>query len=156
MGTAALEKVLHIRENEKTQAQKAYHKSIEQFEEVGTQLYDILRKKETAETAYETYLKQTAPIQKIREQATFIEHLNKQILKLQKDVQQARDVMNAKHAYLSETYIEMKKYEKIIEHRQAEKDAKARKIEKDTMDEISIRQFMDKKTGEQHGSEINK
>ncbi|QKY69033.1 flagellar export protein FliJ [Lentibacillus sp. CBA3610] len=147
-GTAALSKVLHIRENEKTRAQKAYQKSIDDFEEVATQLYELLRKKEAAESLYETYLQQSSPIGKIREQALYIENLKKQIIALQQEVQHARSEMESKHEDLSEAYVEVKKFEKVIEHREEEAAALIKKDEKDSMDEISIRQYLSRKTGD--------
>lgn len=144
-GTAALSKVLHVRENEKAKAQKAYQKSIDIFEEVATELYELLRKKETAESSYEECLQRSAPIDKIREQAMYIENLNRQILNLQRDVREARSDMELKHNRLSDAYVEVKKFEKIIEHRQKETAAMIEKNEKDTMDDISIRQYMSQK-----------
>lgn len=147
-GTAALSKVLHIRENEKTRAQKAYQKSIDSFEEVATQLYELLRKKETAENLYETYLQQSTPIGKIREQSVYIDNLNKQIIALQQNVQHARNEMESKHEYLTDAYVEVKKFEKIIEHREEEAAELIKKSERDSMDEISIRQYLSQKTGD--------
>lgn len=147
-GTTALSKVLHIRENEKTQAQKAYQKSIDIFEEVATQLYELLRKKEKAEALYETYLQASTPIDKIREQAGYIENLSNQIITLQQEVQHARGEMESNHDHLSEAHVEVKKFEKIIQYRQEETAALIKKNEKDSMDEISIQQYLSRKTGE--------
>ncbi|SFA77638.1 flagellar FliJ protein [Lentibacillus halodurans] len=146
--TAALSKVLHIWENEKTHAQKAYQKSIDIFERTATALYELLRKKETAESLYEDYLQQSTPIDKIREQAVYIENLNQQVMRLQHEVQQARNEMENKHERLSDVHVEVKKFEKIIEHRQEASTAMIKKNEKESMDEISIRQYVSQITGE--------
>ncbi|HLS07991.1 flagellar export protein FliJ [Lentibacillus sp.] len=151
--TAALSKILHVRENEKNVAEKSYQKSIDLFEEVATRLYNLLRKKETAESSYEDYLQQTTSIDKIREQSAYIEKLNKQIVELQSEMQRARNDMEAKHERLNHAYVEVKKFEKIIEHRHKENAAIIRKHEQALMDEISVQQYLSQKTGESYGSD---
>ncbi|GAB4072513.1 hypothetical protein GCM10028778_03420 [Barrientosiimonas marina] len=152
--TAALTKVLHIRENEKDHAQKAYQTSIDQFENVATELYELLRKKETAEAAYEQCLQKPVPINKVREQADYIANLTEQITDLQNHVQRARNNMETKHQHLSQAYVEMKKFEKLIEKRQRDSAAVVKKQEEAAMDEMSMQQYMSQKTGETYGTEI--
>ncbi|MFD1360339.1 flagellar export protein FliJ [Lentibacillus salinarum] len=152
-GTAALSKVLHIRESEKEYAQKAYQESMDIFEEVATELYELLRKKETAEAAYEECLTQPTSIDKVREQATYIENLTKQIMDLQRDVQKARHDMETRHEHLSDAYVEVKKFKKIIDQRQKRTNAIIKKNEEAQMDDISMRQYMSQKSGESNGTE---
>ncbi|TFJ94666.1 flagellar export protein FliJ [Lentibacillus salicampi] len=147
-GTAAFSRILHVRENEKKNAQKTYQKSIDIFEEVATQLYSLLRKKETAEQSYEEYLQQTIPIDKIRGQLTYIEKLNHQIVELQRDVQKARNEMDANHERLNNAHVEVKKFEKIMEHRQEKSREMTKKHENESMDNISIQQYLSRKPGD--------
>ncbi|WP_164668993.1 flagellar export protein FliJ [Virgibacillus doumboii] len=146
-GTVALSKILHVRESEKKDAQKAYQQSIDFFEEIATQLYNLLRKKEIAEESYESYLGQTTAIDKIREQVAYIETLNKQIMQLQHEVQNARNEMETKHGNLTSAHVEVKKFEKIIEHRNQENEELLKKNEKAIMDEASIQQYLNQKNG---------
>jgi len=141
-GTASLSKILNVREQEKKNAEKDYRISLESFEIIATKLYNVLKKKETAEGAYDSYLQATTPIDVIKEQVAYIEVLNKQILKLQSDVQRARTVMETSQDKLAEAHIEVKKYEKIIEHRVMEREEGIRRAEKAMMDEISIQQYL--------------
>lgn len=141
----ALSKILHVREREKHDAQKIYHQSIEYFEGVATQLYNLLKKKEKAEEAHEEYIQSTIPIDKIREQITYIENLNKQILQLQQEVQAARSEMESKQVILTDAHVEMKKFEKIITHRKKEQEELIQRNEKITMDEISVQQYLNQK-----------
>lgn len=143
--TIALSKILHVRENEKKDAQKTYQQSIDFFEEIATRLYTLLRKKEIAEESYEGYLQQTTPIDKIREQVAYIEILNKQITQSQSEVQHARNEMETKHGKLTNAHVEVKKFEKIIEHRDQEIDERSKKNEKAMMDEASIQQYLNQK-----------
>lgn len=140
-GTLALTKILHIREKEKNDAQKAYKKSIDFFEAVATQLYSVLKKKEAAEASYHAYLSGTSQLDKIKEQAAYIEALNKKIIQLQASVQKARSAMETKQAALKNAHTEVKKFEKIIEHRQLAFRTALEKEEMAMMDEISISQF---------------
>ncbi|MFZ3576607.1 flagellar export protein FliJ [Virgibacillus sp. DJP39] len=141
----ALSKILNIREREKNDAQKIYRQSIEYFEGVATQLYNLLKRKEEAEGIQEKYLQNTIPIDKIREQLIYIENLSKQITQLQKEVQSARSEMESKQEKLSEAHVEVKKFEKIITFRQNEQEEIIKKNEKLMMDEISVQQYLNQK-----------
>ncbi|WP_404452620.1 flagellar export protein FliJ [Virgibacillus necropolis] len=141
----ALSKILNVRESEKHNAQKAYQQSIEYFEGVATQLYTLLKKKEKAEEVQEDYKQNTIPIDKIREQITYIENLNKQILQLQQEVQSARTEMEAKQVKLTDAHVEVKKFEKIITYRKKELEELRQKNENIFMDEISVQQYLNQK-----------
>ncbi|WLV25762.1 flagellar export protein FliJ [Aciduricibacillus chroicocephali] len=141
-GVASLSKILNVREQEKKSAEKDYRTSMNIFESVAMKLYEALKKKENAENAYESYLQEVTPIDVIKEQVAYIEILNKQIVHLQKEVQQARTAMEIRQDKLADAHIEVKKFEKIIEHRQQEKEEMIKKEEKAMMDEISIQQYL--------------
>ncbi|WP_430785929.1 flagellar export protein FliJ [Virgibacillus flavescens] len=141
----ALSKILNVREQEKHDAQKKYHRSIEYFEGVATQLYTLLKKKEDAEGAREEYIQHTIPIDKIREQLAYIEMLNKQILQLQQEVKVARSEMEEKQVILTDAHVEVKKFEKIITYRRKEQEEIIQKNEKIFMDEISVQQYLNQK-----------
>lgn len=141
----SLEKILNVRENEKKHAQIAHHQSIKSFEEVATRLYTLLRKKESAEDSYESALQSITTITEIKQQALYIEQLNKRILKLQEDVNQARSTMERKEQALTHAHIEVKKFEKIIEHRHEQLKEVQLKQDNATMNEVSIQQYISRK-----------
>jgi len=141
-GTAALSKILNVRELEKKNAEKDYRVSMDAFEHAATQLYNVLKKKESAEYAYETYLSEATSIDVIKEQVSYIEVLSKQIIKLQRDVQFARNAMEIKQDQLAEAHIEVKKFETIIEHRIEEHQEQVKREENMMMDEISMQQYL--------------
>ncbi|ASN05725.1 flagellar export protein FliJ [Virgibacillus necropolis] len=143
--TVALSKILNVREREKHDAQKDYHQSMEYFEGVATRLYTLLKKKENAEEVQEAYLETTISIDKIREQITYIENLNKQIVQLQRDVRTARTEMEAKQVKLTDAHVEVKKFEKIITYRKKEQQERIQKQEKIFMDELSVQQYLNQK-----------
>lgn len=146
-GTKSLSKILHIRELEKHDAQKAYSYSQERFKDRATQLYTLLYKKEEAETSYEDYLQTLASIREIQEQLAYIEQLSVQILDLQQEVQKVRSDMENKQQSLTNAHVEVKKYERIIEMRWEQQKELTQKNEEKMMDSISTQQFFNRKNG---------
>lgn len=143
--TVSLSKVLNVRENEKKMAQKAYISSRDIFEEVATKLYHALKKKEEAEAAYDRFIQKQTSIERIREQISYIEKLNQEIIHLQNQYQLARNEMEQKQEVLTDAYIEVKKFESIIEKRKRQEAEKTARMENLFMDEISINQFLNNK-----------
>jgi flagellar FliJ protein len=140
--TASLIKILHVRENEKKIAERAFMNSQDAFEIVATKLYHLLKKKELAEASYDEFIQISTPIERIKEQIFYIEKLNEQILHLQKEVQTARSQMEEKQQDLSQAFTEVKKFESLIDKRQQEESKRRLKMENSMMDEISIHQYL--------------
>ena len=145
--TLVLSKILHVRENEKKDAEREYHSSMKQFEAIAEQFYLLLRKKEDAEASYENYVYATTSIDIIREQIAYIENLNKRIVALQSEVQEARMNMESKQIKLTDAHVEVKKFEKMIEGRKQKKAEYLKKEESALMDEVSIQQYLLHKNG---------
>lgn len=144
-GTAVLTKILDIREKEKQDAQLAYRKSVDVFEEVATELLDLLRKKEAAESSYEQGLTSNMHLNFIQDQLAYIESLEKKVSELQGKVSYARSNMEMKQQVLSDAHVETKKFEKIIEFRTSELLDKVKKVEESFMNEVSIQQYLSHK-----------
>lgn len=141
-----LNKIREIRENEKKVAQSAYSKSMETFEKIATELYNLLRTKEIAEASFESYIQNTTSIEKIKEQAAYIEKLNQRIQSVQLLVQRARNDMEIKQEKLSNAYVEVKKFDKIIEFKQKNEIELAKRKESNWMDEMSMQQYLSHKS----------
>lgn len=141
----SLEKVLNVRENEKQAAHKDFLKSQDTFEQVATKLYHLLKKKEKAEASYDHFIHTPTTLDKIKEQISYIEKLNAEITFLQREVQLARSQMDKKQMILNDAYVEVKKFENIIEKRQKLAAEKVERMEKSFMDEISIHQYLNHK-----------
>ncbi|WP_096269888.1 flagellar export protein FliJ [Paucisalibacillus globulus] len=144
-GTAVLTKILDIREKEKQDAQLAYRKSVDVFEEVATELLDLLRKKEAAESSYEQGLTSNMHLNFIQDQLAYIESLERKVAELQGKVSYARSNMEMKQQVLSDAHVETKKFEKIIEFRTSELLEKVKKVEESFMNEVSIQQYLSHK-----------
>lgn len=139
--TAVLYKILHVKEQEKDQAQMAQLRAVEQFEHAATQLYKQLKEKEAAEQNLSSLMKEHMTIEKMKEQSLYINRLSNQIISLQRNVQGARQAMENKQTILNEAFIEVKKMEKMIDIREAEKRKEEKSLEAAMMDEISLRQY---------------
>ncbi|WP_080874757.1 flagellar export protein FliJ [Oceanobacillus timonensis] len=139
---SSLTKIRDMHDNERQVAQKAFTASQETFEQIAKELYNLLKKKEMAETSFDNAVQASTSIEKIKEQSAYIEKLTNQIQTVQVLVQRARNDMHSKQTKLSEAYIEYKKYEKIIDLKKEETQAMIRKQEADFMDEMSMQQFL--------------
>lgn len=136
-----LSKILQIRENEKKAAEIEHSQAIDEFEDVAQKLYGLLRKKENIEEKFSQATEKKMSIDMIRIQSKYIEKLYGQILRLQNQVNQARKNMEQKRHLLTNAHIEVKKFEKMIEHRQREHQQQVKKEENNDMDEISVQQY---------------
>lgn len=139
--TTALYKILHVKEQEKDQAQMNRIRAVEQFERVATELYEHLKTKEAAERTLSRLMSEQITIEKMKEQSLYIHNLSNQVISLQRHVQEARQTMENKQEMLNEAYIEVKKIEKMIAMREAEKQEEEKRVDAAMMDEISIRQY---------------
>lgn len=135
-------KLLDIKQRERKIAQKAYYQSLENFEDVAMNLYTLLKKKEDLEATYDVSIQGHMTIEEIRKQNHYIDTLTKKIRAVQNDVQKARQEMETNQSKLTDAYIEVKKYEKMIEFRQKERMEQLKKTENQMMDDISIRQYL--------------
>src|SRR5699024_2664873 len=138
---AVLHKILHIKRQEKSDAQKNKQVATEQFEQVATILYQELRMKEKAETDFEKAMDSSMTITKMKQQSLYIHRVNEKIMQLQHQVHIARKQLQYKQAILTDAYIEVKKIEKLIELREDEQKFIEKKLESQMMDDISIRQL---------------
>ncbi len=139
---ATFYKLLDLRETEKNLAQKEYQESVDQFEEIATKLYHLLKQKEDAEAKYLQALESTTNVSTLHLNQQYIARLDEQIGQLQPSVQQARGDMEQKQEVLSSAHVEMKKYEKIIERKEEYHRVSEIEHEKKEMDEISMQQFI--------------
>lgn len=139
---AIFNKLLQLKEKDKNIAQKVYQDSVAHFEEVATELYALLKKKEIAEEAYLQQLQSTTNVTELNMNYEYIARLEKQIAELQPSLQQARGEMELKQQELTSAHIEVKKYEKIIDNKLEHEKFLNMENEKKQMDEISMQQFI--------------
>ena len=138
------EKILTIKEKEKSDARAKYNEAQKSFEQVAEKLYNLLKKKEELIDFQQIKLSRGLSVQEIRHNQLFMGNLEKSIEQCQKEVMQARYKMNLQQDRLKEKNIEVKKYEKIKE-KDFQKYLEVVKVaENKQMDEISIQQFLSK------------
>ena len=143
MGSIAqFEKILTIRTTEKDLAMKEYQDSVEEFETVALELYNLLKEKEELEEELSNKFHSQVTVQEIQHYQTYLQILEKQILAANQKVQQSREKMELKKQKLSDSYIEMKKFERIVDVKKKEFLDHIAKLENEQMNEISIQQFL--------------
>lgn len=135
--TYRFEKVLTIREQEKQQTEIAYKEAVRSFEEVATQLYELLKKKEDLISYQNERLKTGATIDEIHHFATFVDSLEHMINDVQQKVIQARTKMQWYEQKLLEKNLEVRKYEKMREKDFIAFKEEQNRIEAQYLDEIS-------------------
>lgn len=140
--TKTLSKVLKVREETKSEVERIYHAKVHTFEQKATELYKVLKMKEDAEERYQKSMGEKATIDFIQQQSHHLLALDKQILHLQKLYEKARFEMEKEQENLRAAYIEVKKFESLIEKRVAEHEKVILRNERIMMDEISIQQYM--------------
>ncbi|AZV42274.1 flagellar export protein FliJ [Peribacillus asahii] len=138
------EKILTIKEKEKSDARAAYNEALKNFEQVAEKLYKLLKKKEELLDYQQVKLTSGLSVQEIRHNQLFMGNLEKLIEQCQKDVIEARYRMNLQQERLKEKNIEVKKYEKIKEKDFQKFLEVVKEAENKQMDEISIQQFLSK------------
>src|SRR5690554_6023825 len=140
--TKSFVKILHVREREKMNAQKAYRQSKDFFEEIATKFFHLLKTKEKAEASYDELIQHSTTLEKVKTQAAYIENLNSQIVRLQHEVDQARNEMDSMQAMLTDAHVEVKKFQHIIDSRNNAEAEKEKQLERNRMDAISLKQYI--------------
>ncbi len=114
--TYRFEKILVVKEQEKSESELAFKESVQVFEEIATKLYDLLKKKEDLITFQQERLKVGSSIDEINHYSKFIDSMEKTIEDVQQKVVQARAKMNWHEQKLLEKNLEVRKYEKMREN----------------------------------------
>lgn len=138
----ALQKILEVKDYEKSDAELDYTKSVKVFEDVATKLYDLLKRKEELTIANEKQLEKGLTISLIQMNEKTIAYLQKEIDRLQLNTKEARKKMNEKERFLTFKAIDLKKYEKMKEIKQQQFTEDEKRVEQKFLDEISVQQFV--------------
>lgn len=141
------ENVLTYRELEKTETEVEYQSAIEAFELVATELYDLLRKKETTIAEQQAQMSKGSPISEIHHYMRFIDSLEKNIEQVQQEVIRARSKMQWYEQQLLERTMEVRKFEKMKEKDQMQYQYEQEAKEAQRLDELSTMTFRGKENG---------
>lgn len=141
------DKVLTFREQEKNESESAYKESIESFEKIATQLYDLLKKKENILVEQQEKMEKGFSVNEIHHYARFIESIEARIASLQQQVIQARSKMNWYEERLLDKTIEVKKYEKMREKDRNAYQEEMEHKEAERLDELSTLKFRKNENG---------
>lgn len=135
--TYKFEKVLKVREQEKEQTEMAYKEAVQSFEEIATQLYELLKKKEDLINYQNERLKIGATVDEIHHFSKFIASLEQTIEEVQQKVMQARMKMQWHEQKLLEKNLEVRKFEKMREKDFSHYQEEQKRVEAQYLDEIS-------------------
>ena len=131
------EKILDVKEQEKTESEIAFKESVQVFEEIATKLYELLKKKEDLLAFQQERLRIGSSIDEINHYSRFIDSLDKTIEDIQQKVVQARAKMNWHEQKLVEKNLEVRKYEKMRENDFERYKEDQLRIETILLDELS-------------------
>ena len=138
------EKILIVKDQEKTESELAFKESVNVFEEIATKLYELLKKKEDLIDYQQERLKVGSSIDEINHYSKFIDSMEKTIEDAQQKVTQARAKMNWHEQKLLEKNLEVRKYEKMRENDFERFKEDQLRIEAMQLDELSTIAFFKK------------
>ncbi|MHA6258709.1 flagellar export protein FliJ [Sporosarcina sp. CAU 1771] len=141
------EKVLAFREQEKVETESEYKNTVDAFEAVATDLYELLKQKENTISKQQAHLETGSTINEIHYYVRFIESLEKNIHTTQQKVIQARSKMNWYEDKLLERTIEVKKFEKMKENDRENYRTEMEYREAGLLDELSTLKFRGRENG---------
>ncbi|SEB03308.1 flagellar FliJ protein [Thalassobacillus cyri] len=142
----AFHKIRDIHENDKLTAQEAYQQAMSKFEEAAKQLYETLKKKEaTEQLLHDKLANGKLSAHYFAQMQDFIARLDQRVMQLQPKVQKARSEMEHCQHKLTEAYVEVKKFDKLIDKKVEKWQVRQKEAEKRQMDELSLRQFLIKR-----------
>ena len=138
------EKILIVKDQEKTESELAFKESVHVFEGIATKLYGLLKKKEDLIVYQQERLKVGSSIDEINHYSKFIDSMEKTIEDAQQKVIQARAKMNWHEQKLLEKNLEVRKYEKMRENDFERFKEDQLRIEAMQLDELSTIAFFKK------------
>ncbi len=141
------ENVLTFRELEKTETETEFKHSVEAFEVVATELYELLKKKEETLDEQQERMAAGFSIDRVHHYARFIGSLEKKIDEVQQKVVQARSKMNWYEEKLLEKTLEVRKFEKMKEKDREQYEVEMEYREAERLDELSTLKFRGRKVG---------
>lgn len=146
--TKTLDKLHKLKERGLSEAEKQYRRAVDYFEEVGEELYKVLKKKETVQATIQDQMKSGFKIFDLYQYDQYHQSLIEQENYWQMKVHQARVNMNKKQDNLTQIHQEVKKFEKLIEKKNEEIKQEIKKIDMKFIDEISVQQYLRQKIGD--------
>ncbi|WP_349410498.1 flagellar export protein FliJ [Pseudalkalibacillus sp. SCS-8] len=108
-----MDQIIDYKNHEKDRTHKEFLEKQTHFEEIGYELFSLLKKKEVLLEEQAKRIQDGAQINTIQSLSRYIHRLEEQERGLQKRLQQARNQMDTTQDLLLEQTIDVKKYEKL-------------------------------------------
>lgn len=132
-----LEKILNLQLRERDALQNSYTQAVHFFEEIGSELYRLLKKKEEFESNQAFTLGNGVQLHVIQTNQIYLDKLMLQIEQVQTKLHHARMQMEEMKGKLISKSIELKKYEKLKERFKVKVANELNRLDQIQMDEIS-------------------
>lgn len=133
----SLEKVLHLRENEKQVLDGEYRNAYEDFEKIARTLYHFLQQKERLQDRQTENMEKGTPVHDIQALQDNLERLQGKIDHYEALFQTARQATEEKKVRLQDKSIDVKRYEKLKDLHYDLFRKKEKNMETAQLDEIS-------------------
>lgn len=137
-----LEKLLSVKENEKSMMEIDYHNAYKDFEQIARVLYEFLKQKEEIEQRQLDHMSKGTAIQDILRLQSEVEILQKKINQHEVLYRYAQENAEQKKEVLLEQSIDVKRYEKLRDLEYEEFLRKNKAEEMAELDEISTIRHM--------------
>ncbi|WP_221564299.1 flagellar export protein FliJ [Alkalihalobacillus sp. TS-13] len=133
-----MEQVLDYKQQVKDKTQKEYIEKQERFEEIGYELYEVLKKKESLQSQQSQRMIDGDKIVTLQHYNQYIDQLDYHVQSLQQRLQHARENMQMAHDRLMSETIDVKKYEKLKERQFSRYQYKSKIDEMKVTDELTV------------------
>ncbi len=132
---------MNLREQEQQSSQHQYTEAMNEFEQVATELYELLKKKENLEELGREKVTNGISIYELQSSQSQLMRLQQAISDQQRNTQLARERMKRKEQDMVKRSIEYKKYEKMKQVKFTQYKQEQIYLDNVQMDEIAIQLF---------------
>ncbi|MCF6410568.1 flagellar export protein FliJ [Pseudalkalibacillus salsuginis] len=136
-----MEQVLEYKQQVKDRTQKEYIEKQGRFEEIGYELYEALKKKETLQAQQSQRMMDGDKVITLQHYNQYIDQLDFQVESLQQRLKHARENMQTAHERLLSETIDVKKYEKLKERQFSRYQYDSKIEEMKATDELAVLRY---------------
>lgn len=137
----SFQQIVNLKNNERTQAEWVLSEAMGQLRDEETSLDGLFKLKENLQNEMSAVSSDSVSISKMLMMQTYMDHVDQQIARKHKDVQQAKHVVLRKQEHLSERMIDEKVWTKAREKAFNQFQSFVAKKEQDALDEMATNRF---------------
>ncbi|SDM97736.1 flagellar FliJ protein [Paenibacillus sp. yr247] len=137
----SFQQIVNLKNNEKTQAEWILSEAMGQLRNEETSLHGLFEQKENLHNEMADVSSGSVPISRMLMMQSYMNHVDQQIARKHRDVQQAQRVVLKKQEHLSERMIEEKAWTKAREKAYNQFQSFVAKKEQEALDEMATNRF---------------